>query len=300
MGCRDPILVLICGYPAKVREKLLMPMFVAHVDESGNGGPIFSVGAMIAKATTWLEFSDDWQKSVLDAPPKIPYFKFSNPHQLSPESHLKKINAGISVINRHVARAEGMIVDVAEYEIHFRNLMGATYDNPIHFGYMHTVQQCVVGLSDPESKINFIFDEMDDTQYLELLGAFRRFKATCPDPHVARRLDQEPIRGNDKEIRPLQGADLWVGLFRAATGGDPEALALLRKIEIENRGWVWDAESLPVLLSHSVQRFPGLTSGKYYETKKARSKRLGPLRKIFKLIETAIRKKLSPSSEEGP
>lgn len=294
----DAILLLICGYPAGVREKLLMPMFVAHVDESGNGSPLFSVGGLTAQATVWLNFSDDWQKSVLDASPKIPYFKFSNPHQLSTESHGKKIEAGIEVINRHVTRADAMIVDVAEYEIYFKSLMGVTHDNPFHFGYMHIVQQCVVGLTQPDSQINFIFDEMNDTQYLELLAAFRSFKIDCPDPQVSRRLDQEPIRGNDQKILPLQAADLWVGLFRAATAGDSDAIDLLTKFEIENRGWVWDAESLPVLLSHSVRRFPDLTTGKYYETKKARSKRLNPTRKVLDAIETALREKLT-SSDEG-
>lgn len=259
-----------------------MTLFVAHIDESWSGQTVLAVGGLTATPDAWLKFTDAWQRDVLDAPPKIPYFKYNNVHQLSDASQAKKIAAGIRVINDHVARGDSCITEVAEYEIYFKGLMGATHDKPVHFGYMHTIQQCALHLPDPEGEIIFVFDDMDDTQYLELLTAFRRFKEVCPDANVKRRLVAEPTRGDDKQLRPLQAADLWTSVIRAAAAQDPTAKSYLKQIEIPNRGFLWDMENLAQLLSKSVQRFPAITSGRYYEDRKSRSRRLKKARRTLK------------------
>jgi hypothetical protein len=55
---------------------------------------------------------------------------------------------------------------------------------------------------------------------------------------------------------------------------DKAAIDYLRKIEIPNRAFHWNDKTLPQLLSMSVKRTPDITSGKYYETKDLRKKRL--------------------------
>lgn len=97
----------------------------------------------------------------------------------------------------------------------------------------------------------------------------------------ATKVDQEPTLGSDKANFPLQAADLYVGLIRASALGDNDARALLRTITIKDRGFLWDMEHLAQLLGRSLKRAPELTSGKFYEGRKARSKRLGADRKLL-------------------
>jgi len=235
-------------------------MYVAHIDESGKGGPVFTVGGLSAKAEQWMIFSDQWQH-VLDEAPSIPFFKYSDRQGLSEQAHHKKIDGLIEIINSLVARGDLGLIHVGQYKAFFRGKIGATFDNPFHQGYMHIITQCAIHLPDPNGKIDFVFDQIDDTQYLELLDAYRRFKEICPDPAVKRRFGQEPIRRDDKEVLPLQAADLWAGLMRHAYEGDRGAAAYLKKITVPNRCFVWDEEQLAELWGRSKARTPQLGLG---------------------------------------
>jgi hypothetical protein len=257
-------------------------MYVAYVDESGNGGPVFAVGGLLAKPDQWRRFSDQWQ-SVLDARPSIPHFKFSNRQALSIQEHRAKIDALIEVINGGlVERGDLILVHVAQYKAFFGEKMGATYDNPFYQGYVHVMQQSALHLPDPEGKIDFVFDMIDDTQYLELLKAHRRFKEICPNQDVKRRFGREPVRGDDEEVLPLQAADLWVGLMRRSYEGDNNSADLLNEITITNRCFVWDEPHLQQLLVNLQTDIPLIESGIFYESPKRRSSRLAPARNLLR------------------
>ncbi len=200
-------------------------MYVSYIDESGKGGAVFVVGGLTAKADpNWLKFSDAWDE-VLAVKPTIPHFHLSDPQGLSDDEHWHKIYGLIAVINRFAERGDVLAIHVGQYKRFFGGRIGVTYDNPFQTGYVSMFQQCAFMLPDPNGKVDFIFDYMPDTEYLEVLAAYRTFKMVCPDPAVRARFSEEPIRRNDEEVRPLQAADLLAGLFRRAYEGKDARVA---------------------------------------------------------------------------
>jgi hypothetical protein len=115
---------------------------------------------------------------------------------------------------------------------------------------------------------------MNDLQLADLQEAFHAFRQECPNLEVKARLDAEPICQDDKAVAPLQAADLWVGVAKASMRGDKPAAEFLKKITTKNRAFLWDQDRLVEIISRSVKRVPDITSGKYYETKGQRKKRL--------------------------
>lgn len=254
-------------------------MYVSFIDESGKGGPVFVVGGLTAKADPgWMNFSDAWCR-ILKEPPLIPHFHLGDQQGLSDSQHWLKIDALIEVVNNFVERGDLLLIDVDAYKAIFPGKIGVSFDNPFHQGYVSIFQQCAVGLPDPSGKVDFVFDEMTDTEWLELLHAYRTFKNICPDPVVKARLGEEPIRRNDEIVLPLQGADLFAGLMLRAYRGDDISRAALKKFKIPNRADLWDPPRLKELFARSDARTPGLGLGLFYEDRKARSKRLAPARK---------------------
>lgn len=262
-----------------------MSDFVAYVDESGSGGPVFVVGSLLAKPDQWSSFIYRWQ-GVLAAPPAIPDFHLTERHGLSPENYHNKIEALIGVINTHVLRGDLIVIHADQYKEIFFEKIGITRDTPEFQGYITIMAQVAYYMETSDGKIEFVFDYMSDTHFLEVLEAHRKFKVICPFPAVRERFGADPIRGDDKVILPLQAADLWVGLMRRSYEGDKAAQRLLKKIEITDTCTVLDE---PTLLKHwnrSVSQIPdlalGLELGAFYEGKKWRSARLATPRRLLK------------------
>ena len=245
---------------------------ISYFDESGDEAT-FVVGGLTSTAARWDALAHDWALALATAP-AIPYFKFNNAHKLSAADHGAKIDALIAIINQHAMRADAGIVDVGEYEVYLAKLIGASYEKPSHFGYVQTLQQCALHCPEKEGSISFVFDTMNELQHADLQYAFSLFQERCENADVKARLDKEPHCGDDKALPQLQAADLWAGLVRASMKLDRAAMDYLRKIVIPNRAFHWNDKTLPQLLSMSVKRTPDITSGKYYETKDLRKKRL--------------------------
>jgi Protein of unknown function (DUF3800) len=259
--------------------------FVAYVDESGSGGPVFVVGSLLAKPDQWSLFVDCWQ-GVLAAPPAIPDFHLTESHGLSPESYQQKIETLIGVINAYVLRGDLVVIHAEQYKAIFAKKIGITRDTPEFQGYITIMAQVASYMKTVEEKIEFIFDYIDDTHFLEVLEAHRKFKEICPFPAVREKFGSDPIRGDDKLLLPLQAADLWTGLMRRSYEGDKPAQSLLKKIDITNTCMVFDE---PTLLKHwngSVSQIPDLALrlelGVFYEPRKQRSARLASARKRLK------------------
>jgi hypothetical protein len=283
MSARDSITALICGYPASVRRTRRLAMYVSFIDESGKGGPVFVVSGLTAKADpNWLNFSDGWA-DILAAKPVIPHFHLADKQGLSDEEHWRKIDSLIRLTNRCAERGDALAIHVDPYKDFFRGKIGVTYDSPFQAGYVCMFQQCALRLPDPDSKVDFVFDQMSDTEYLEVLTAYRAFKLICPDPAARARFGQEPIRQSDESVLPLQAADLLAGLFRRAyEEKDARARVALKQFSIPIGALVLDAKALEELFSKSDALTPGLALGLNYEDRKMRSKRLRPLRDLLR------------------
>jgi hypothetical protein len=258
--------------------------FVAYVDESGRGGPVFVVGSLLAKPDQWSLFVDRWQ-GVLAAPPAIPDFHLTERHGLSPKHYQQKIESLIEVINEHILRGDLVVIHVEQYNAIFAKKISVTRDTPEFQGYVWIMAQAASYMQTSGGEIEFVFDYMDDTHFLEVLEAYRKFKEICPFPAVRERFGSDPIRGDDKVILPLQAADLWAGLMRRSYEGDKAAQRLLKKIEITDTCAVLDEPTLLKHWSRSVSQIPdlalGLEVGAFYEGRKRRSARLATPRKLL-------------------
>jgi hypothetical protein len=259
--------------------------FVAYVDESGNGGRVLVVGSLLAEPDQWSVFVDCW-RGVLAAPPAIPDFHLIDRHGLLPDDYTRKIESLIKIINEHVLRGDLVIIHAEQYKAIFANKIGITRDTPEFQGYITIMAQVTSYMKTAEGKISFIFDYMDDTRFLEVVEAHRKFKDVCPFPAVREKFGPDPTRGNDKRLLPLQAADLWVGLMRRGYEGDKDAQALLKKINIPDTCTVLNEATMLKHWNRSVSQISdlafGLEVGAYYERKKRRSARLADARRILK------------------
>ena len=155
-------------------------------------------------------------------------------------------------------RGDLIVIHADQYKEIFFEKIGITRDTPEFQGYITIMAQVAYYMETSDGKIEFVFDYMSDTHFLEVLEAHRKFKVICPFPAVRERFGADPIRGDDKVILPLQAADLWVGLMRRSYEGDKAAQRLLKKIEITDTCTVLDE---PTLLKHwnrSVSQIPDL------------------------------------------
>ncbi|HEX3651997.1 MAG TPA: DUF3800 domain-containing protein [Rhizomicrobium sp.] len=255
-------------------------MYRTFCDESGRGEAAFVVGGLSAKVDRWLAFSDRWQ-AVLDAEPSLLHFHHSQRQGLTKEQHQAKIEALIPVVNEFVERGDLIVVDVAEYKAVYRNKVGVTYDQPFHIGYVSIFMQAAAHIADPSAKVDFVFDDVDDTALVELREAHREFSAICPAAEVKKRFGALPVTGNDEELPPLQAADLWSGIMRRAyRDRDPLAIRNLERFTIPNRCSLLDQEKITklwdMLTGHVKKR--GLDEIPY-EDGPARSKRLAQAKK---------------------
>jgi hypothetical protein len=259
--------------------------FVAYVDESGSGGPVFVVGSLLAKLDQWSSFIVCW-RSVLATAPAIPDFHLTESHGLSPENYHQKIEALIEVINAHVSRGDLVLIHAEQYKSIFAKKIGVTRDTPEFQGYITIMAQVASYMKTSQGKIDFVFDYMDNTHFLEVIEAHREFRKICPFPAVRERFGSDPVRGDDKLILPLQAADLWVGLMRRSYEGNKSAQSLLKKINICDTCTVLDEPTLRKHWNRSLSQIPdlalGLRVGAFYEGKKQRSARLAPARKLLK------------------
>ena len=214
---------------------------------------------------------------MLDTKPSIQFFHFADKQRLSDGDHWKKVDAFIEIINDVQPRGTLQLIHTSAYQEFYQGKMNATHDSPFQMGYVAAFQTLANWYVDPDDVIDWVFDEMDDTQYLEILASYRRFKAYC-GPAVARRLGQEPIRGNDENLKPLQAADLLAGLWRRTYLGDDKARKYFKKIDIPLNPIVWDKAMLSEVWEKNLAANPDLPTGRFYEGRKERSARLSGAR----------------------
>ena len=182
----------------------------AYVDGSGTGDPrLLVLAGYIADAGTWLEFSKEWKSQLSEA--GLPYFKM---HEQASRPEIAAwfyrvierhdIKAAVSCVihtdelvkvNRSI-RYPSNIVNVQEIE------------NPYYFGFKAIIDvlaqnQSELGILEP---VDFIFDEQSEKG--RVLKAWGLIKSSSA-PEFAELMGEIPVYGNDKDMMPLQAADLY-------------------------------------------------------------------------------------------
>ncbi len=228
-------LSFLSGIPECRRRKRILVAIQGFVDESGTkDGQKFVFSALLSDAEKWAHFSDEWD-ACLKMSPRIQYFKMDNAAGLDGEFYGfterqrdEKLRALCQVVNTLEPTEVSAVEDMQKFAM----TLGADDRRPLseyYFFPFHTININVaytvgdMGITQP---YEIFFDEH------KIFGP--RAKAWYP---VVRSLQEktiqdlmpiEPLFRSDRDVLPLQAADLFAWLVRQRnTRGDTFELSWL-------------------------------------------------------------------------
>lgn len=193
-------------------------MLQAYVDESGAGDPrVFVLAGYVAPAENWAKFSDDWRE-MLGMRPSLDCFKMVE--MARSDERLKRAEWFYRIIERHVTAAVSCAIDVgglvrAVDSFHWPpNIVGIEQlKNPYLFGFKAIIDKLAQyqRLMKIEEPIDFIFDEKSEkSKTLQGYDGIKLFSA----PEFRSLMGSMPIYRDDKQVLPLQAADLYAWWVR--------------------------------------------------------------------------------------
>ena len=186
----------------------------AYVDESEDESA-FVVAGYVASAEAWAAFSDDWH-AALHRTPGIWEFKCRDAmhlagcfNEFTPDERDKKLCDLYEVIDRHVFFEISAVIPMEPFRRIFKNgVLPKRAESPYYHAFSLIIsglarQQGIQGM--PE-KVDFVFDErvIEKGRLLEIWDML----AENAPPDVKPKLGATPIFRSDKDILPLQAADL--------------------------------------------------------------------------------------------
>lgn len=216
-------------------------MFRAFIDDTGNDPQefAFNFGAWVARVDDWERFSEEWM-STLQVDPPIKYFRHHEAKSQSGQFENwsqnacdQKILSLAKVIGRRsVDEVYGIITGIrneiitsiiskaVEHPKVVRSVIHASrpYDWCFH-SIVSLVVQRQLELS-CTAKVDFIFDK-GDPAFHDCSKIFREIKNDPKFPEEKRAILGTFVEGDDKEIMPLQAADLLAGQSTAKLRGMP-------------------------------------------------------------------------------
>ncbi len=198
-------------------------MLQAYLDDSGGTHPrfrYFVLAGFMADAGVWVRFSSDW-KSVLDADPKIEYFK--NSESLSRKGQFnnwkwiavqKKVSKLLDVILSHKLHRISCHINHADFDHFLRVNNIEILSNPYHLLFFNVIVHLNKYASDycAGSCVKFIFDEQGKLGY----DAVRIFKSCVDksDDDLRSKYSGLPNFEDDKKLLPIQASDMFAGRLR--------------------------------------------------------------------------------------
>jgi hypothetical protein len=210
---------IMTGLPPATRVRRLVVALKAYIDDSGNDGksPVFILAGFLARSEEWAIFSNKW-KEILSRE-GLPYFKMSDRNK-RPRLSVRVELA--TLIKSHAIANFSLILFYEDYQkIHRLSL--SEFRSPYFVAYHAIISIILNSMVDVgmREKVHFIFDEQ--------LHASDRVQAVWSKLTEIIYDDLRPLIGgrpshrNDKEVLPLQGADLLAWHVRqnyAAMGRD--------------------------------------------------------------------------------
>lgn len=282
-GAALHILALVSGYADAERGSRLLAMLQGFGDDTGKGNePVFALAGFVASVELWIEFSNAWDTKIREDP-AIHYFKAREAAAcrgefggFNSEQRDKKVADLIGLINTYAQFFVGTAIMREDWGAVFRGQVAKTMDLPFFFAYMRLMTislQRMRNFGPVFDKIEWIFNEENHTIHREVLNWWLAQKE-APPRYFRKRMGSHPIMRNDKEVMPLQAADLiaWVMGKLASSSPNPLARDWAEQLSVPRIVEMWTEENLAQYLA-GVRRHG--TIG--YETKKQRSARLNEL-----------------------
>jgi Protein of unknown function (DUF3800) len=236
-------------------------LMLACIDGSGtiNDSPVYVMAGYLASVEAWESFAAEWQ-TALDHPKAIKYFKMSEAwirrgqfdgwDETMRDARLRMLPP---IINRHAFSAVIFAVSSDGWKQHAIGRLNAPYHNRPYFFAFHTIMAAAVkylaskGLNE---KVDFVFDEEGGESTRLMLEGFEEWAALAP-PHLKDHIGSPPIFRSEKEMLPLQAADLLAwhvrrSFFDGILGKDVSQLsaAMPELFEIEQARTLWNVEDI--------------------------------------------------------
>lgn len=220
------IRALVSGLPAPRRQQRLLYMLQAYVDDSKSieTPQVFILGGYIAPSEKWEQFSDEWQR-VLDMRPPIHYYKFNEAERLEGEFYAwseKRRDERVILLRRVIEEFASAEISIRfKIDAHRKAFAswGRHHRNPYYFATAHLMG--VVGrnlekLGIEPQPLEFIFDNQVIEKGKVIEGWDWAVKRARPNPAdlLSKILVNPPTFRDDKDVLPLQAADMCAGWWR--------------------------------------------------------------------------------------
>jgi len=285
----EEILALVSGYSHSDRMRRLLVVLQPVIDDSGRGEqPVFVLAGFVMSVYMWTVFADQW-RAILDAPPKIEYFKmkeathcFEQFEGFSIPQRDAKVRMLTSLIVDHKPLAVRHVVPLEAYERCFKKKFSKKANYPYFLSYYGVIgtllRYQVLNEWHLNDKSDFVFDEQG-TESDFIQGNWTAAEKKLPEEYK-KLIGARPDHRNDKKFLPLQAADLFAWHVRRSyaerefSDHNWEHLSSLECAEDE-----WDEERLRTFAERL--RASGLVFEYELKTRKERKNHKKLLRERF-------------------
>jgi hypothetical protein len=194
-------------------------LYQAFTDDSGGQETperYLVLAAYALPADQWVRFSDDWHKT-LHLMPEIEYLKMQEAEGFEgefrgmrsrPEFRELKLNELCAVIGQYKPYAMYAWLRRSDYSRIIEGRLPSEVDTPYFLTMQGLIELCLQAQVryDYWGPVDFIFDTQSNIEHA-IGPAFNAAKAAQP-PHLQRIIGQTPVFRDDKEVKPLQAADM--------------------------------------------------------------------------------------------
>jgi Protein of unknown function (DUF3800) len=227
-------------------------MLQVYVDDSASddGDQRLLLAGYINTADKWIRFSDAWQEE-LDHSPRIRYLKMAEANNLGgefrgwkPEDRDEKLK-GLARVIRHFAPAS-IHSSISRRE--FKTIVSPVAPYGFNRPYFYCFQAIIVPLANsmlefglPKVPVDFIFDEQEEVG--EEARFFYRIIRDSQPAAVRSILSRDPIFRDDKQVLPLQAADMLAWHVRRNHISKPDAFQVPKFLSADGHHMAVDIDT---------------------------------------------------------
>jgi len=254
------VIPYLCGLSRQKRRTRKLIMARVFIDDSGssNTEPIVYAGGWVGQVETWDNFANEWEQSLVASNPKpIKYFKHYEARSLTgcfagfTESQASdKMLSLVEVISRHDIYGGAFIVFrehycrlIQKHALMIKGRISKILADPFYACVNSLMCSLIVAEYEksPNDKVDFIFDGKPGSGQANRIIMMYENNRDFFMPERYRSIMGTAIAMDDKEVLPLQAADLLAGQVRASlpmtadkktlipVDVDPEPLAIIKR-----------------------------------------------------------------------